>query len=85
MCAHKSFLSFAIETVALHNLGPAVVVVSCVTNEEEKMKPHPHQLVGKDCKGIASPSLCCKPNSLSQIHLLIEGKYDQVRELVRVI
>lgn len=29
--------------------GPAIVIVSCVT-KDEKPKPHPHSLVGKDCK-----------------------------------
>lgn len=34
----------------IHNYsGPAVIVVSCVT-KDEPYKPHPHNLVGKDCK-----------------------------------
>lgn len=37
-------------TIKIHNYsGPAVIVVSCVTRDEP-YKPHPHNLVGKDCK-----------------------------------
>lgn len=37
-------------SIKIHNYnGPAVIVVSCVT-KEEPYKPHPHNLVGKDCK-----------------------------------
>ncbi|XP_052276378.1 putative transcription factor p65 homolog isoform X2 [Dreissena polymorpha] len=36
--------------IKIHNYsGPAVIVVSCVT-KDEPYKPHPHNLVGKDCK-----------------------------------
>ncbi|KAL3875213.1 hypothetical protein ACJMK2_038138 [Sinanodonta woodiana] len=37
-------------TIKIHNYnGPAVIVVSCVT-KDEPYRPHPHNLVGKDCK-----------------------------------
>lgn len=37
-------------SIKIHNYnGPAVIVVSCVT-KDEPYKPHPHNLVGKDCK-----------------------------------
>ena len=39
--------------------GPsAIVVVSCVTRDEPKPRPHPHALVGKDCKeGVCTVKL----------------------------
>ncbi|KAK7468202.1 hypothetical protein BaRGS_00036563 [Batillaria attramentaria] len=39
-------------TIKIHNhKGQAIIVVSCVTKEAEpNCKPHPHSLVGRDCK-----------------------------------
>lgn len=39
-------------TIKIHNYkGQAIIVVSCVTKDAEpKCKPHPHSLVGRDCK-----------------------------------
>ncbi|XP_064601471.1 putative transcription factor p65 homolog [Liolophura sinensis] len=43
-------------TIKIHNhTGAAVVVVSCVTKDLPKPRPHPHALVGKDCtKGVCT-------------------------------
>ncbi|KAK6998444.1 nuclear factor-kappa B [Biomphalaria glabrata] len=39
-------------TIKIHNYnGPAIIVVSCVTKENPPhCKPHPHAIVGRDCK-----------------------------------
>lgn len=39
-------------TIKIHNYsGPAIIVVSCVTKESPpNCKPHPHAIVGRDCK-----------------------------------
>ncbi|RUS74561.1 hypothetical protein EGW08_017667 [Elysia chlorotica] len=39
-------------TIKVHNYsGPAIIVVSCVTKENPPhCKPHPHAIVGRDCK-----------------------------------
>lgn len=39
-------------TIKIHNyIGPAIIVVSCVTKENPPhCKPHPHAIVGRDCK-----------------------------------
>ncbi|KAK7103781.1 hypothetical protein V1264_018614 [Littorina saxatilis] len=39
-------------TIKIHNYrGQAIIVVSCVTKDPEpKCRPHPHSLVGRDCK-----------------------------------
>ncbi|CAG5132534.1 unnamed protein product, partial [Candidula unifasciata] len=39
-------------TIKIHNYtGPAIIVVSCVTKElPPHCKPHPHAVVGRDCK-----------------------------------
>jgi len=39
-------------TIRIHNYsGPAIIVVSCVTKESPPhCKPHPHAIVGRDCK-----------------------------------
>lgn len=39
-------------TIKIHNYkGHAIIVASCVTKEQPpRCKPHPHSLVGKDCK-----------------------------------
>lgn len=39
-------------TIKIHNYrGSAIIVVSCVTKDAEpRCKPHPHSLVGRDCK-----------------------------------
>ncbi|KAL8566803.1 hypothetical protein ACOMHN_052201 [Nucella lapillus] len=39
-------------TIKIHNYrGQAIIVVSCVTKDQPpRCKPHPHSLVGKDCK-----------------------------------
>ena len=46
--------------IKIHNLNkkPAIVLVSCVTKDEPKPRPHPHRLVGKDCqKGVCTVKL----------------------------
>ncbi|BFZ06799.1 hypothetical protein BsWGS_09838 [Bradybaena similaris] len=39
-------------TIKIHNYdGPAIIVVSCVTKEPQPhCRPHPHAVVGRDCK-----------------------------------
>ncbi|XP_076464554.1 transcription factor RelB-like isoform X2 [Babylonia areolata] len=49
---HSSAEKKTFPTIKIHNYhGQAIIVVSCVTKDPEpRCKPHPHSLVGRDCK-----------------------------------
>lgn len=52
-------------TIEIRNyVGPAIVVVSCVTVDKPH-RPHPHKIVGKECckDGICSMELLITPNN----------------------
>lgn len=44
------FVNLILIILQIHNYtGTAVIVVSCVT-KDQPYEPHPHNLVGRDCK-----------------------------------
>ncbi|XP_052827753.1 putative transcription factor p65 homolog [Octopus bimaculoides] len=51
--------------------GPAVVIVSCVTKDDPP-KPHPHSLVGKDCKKGVCTVKCSVSDTISFQNLGIQ-------------
>ncbi|XP_041352913.1 putative transcription factor p65 homolog isoform X2 [Gigantopelta aegis] len=61
-------------TIKIHNYsGNAIVVVSCVTKEgAPHCKPHPHSLVGKDCKKGVCTVKVKETNVISFPHLGIQ-------------
>ncbi|GAB1607517.1 putative transcription factor p65 homolog [Argonauta hians] len=59
-------------SIKIYNVnGPAVVIVSCVTKDSPP-KPHPHSLVGKDCKRGVCTMQCSVTDTISFPNLGIQ-------------